>query len=168
MLFIGVIMGKKLYLSGQKFGRWEVIYYSHKNIRGEKYWNCRCNCGTVKAVSAASLVNKKSVSCGCYHIEQVSSHGMTLTPTFKSWESMKQRCTNKNSPDYHNYGGRGITVCQRWINSFDNFLHDMGIRPKNMTLDRINVNGSYDPSNCKWSTYSEQNKNQRRYLNHLI
>jgi hypothetical protein len=157
-------MGLRADLSGKAFGRWVVIDYSHKNTRGEIYWNCVCECGSKKPVTAGSLRKGTSVSCGCLHKEAVTTHGMTGTKTFKSWDSMKQRCMNPKSPDYHRYGARGIAVCERWINSFDNFLLDMGLRPDKKTLDRIDVNGNYEPSNCKWSTYSEQNKNQRRYL----
>lgn len=154
----------RLELSGKVFGRWTVIDFSHKNIRGEMYWNCICECGKQRPVSSNGLTRGKSVSCGCFHKERVTTHGMTKTKTFKSWESMKQRCTNEKSPDYHRYGARGISICERWVNSFENFLSDMGERPEGLTLDRIDVNGNYEPTNCKWSTLSEQNKNQRRYL----
>lgn len=93
-------------------------------------------------------------------------HGMTGTRTFKSWETMKQRCTNPNAVDYERFGGRGIKVCAAWSKSFLTFLYDMGIRPEGKTLDRIDVNGNYTPKNCKWSTASEQHRNRRntRYV----
>src|SRR5206468_1663320 len=83
-------------------------------------------------------------------------------PTYRSWYAMKARCTNSNHTSYHHYGGRGITVCERWLNSFEAFLTDMGDRPEGTSLDRIDVNGNYEPSNCKWSTPSEQANNKRR------
>ena len=154
-------MTKRKDLTGKIFGRWKVINFSHTNERHQAYWQCICDCGNAKAVKAASLVGGVSVSCGCYHKDRVTIHGMTKTITFKSWESMKQRCTNPNSPDYHKYGGRGIKVCDRWLNSFDSFLEDMGERPKARTLDRIDNEGNYEKSNCRWATTKDQLLNRR-------
>lgn len=89
------------------------------------------------------------------------THGMTKTKTFKSWESMKQRCNNPNSPDYHRYGGRGVHVCSRWNDSFENFHADMGVRPEGKTLDRIDNSKGYEPNNCRWATATEQQENRR-------
>lgn len=89
------------------------------------------------------------------------THNMTKTRTYKSWESMKQRCNNANSVDYHRYGGRGIYVCSRWNDSFENFIADMGARPEGKTLDRIENSKGYEPNNCKWSTATEQQENRR-------
>jgi hypothetical protein len=88
-------------------------------------------------------------------------HGMEGTPTYRSWDAMKQRCTNLNNPHYADYGGRGISVCDRWLNSFKAFLEDMGEKPDGLTLDRIDNDGDYTPANCRWATYSEQNLNKR-------
>lgn len=86
-------------------------------------------------------------------------HGMEGSPTYRSWDSMKQRCLNKKSKDYPQYGGKGIKICQGWIDSFEQFLSDMGTRPEGTSIDRINGSGNYEPGNCRWATYSEQNRN---------
>ncbi len=90
----------------------------------------------------------------------VGYHGMTSTPTYKSWQKMKERCYSAKANRYHVYGGRGIKVCERWLNSFTNFLEDMGERPEGMTLDRVDVNSDYTPKNCRWATYKEQSNNK--------
>jgi hypothetical protein len=151
----------RLDLSGEKFGRWVVVGQSHKNASGEVFWLCRCECGGEKSVKAGSLRSGRSTSCGCAHLDAVTSHGMTKTPTFKSWESMKQRCLNQKAPDYHSYGGRGIKVHEAWRDSFPQFLADMGERPEGTTLDRIDVDGDYEPSNCRWATLKTQQRNRR-------
>lgn len=150
----------KLDLSGQKFGRWLVESRADVNAKGEIYWNCTCECGTRQMVRANTLTSGRSTSCGCLHREAVTSHGYTGTPTFKSWESMRQRCNNPKSPDYPRYGGRGIRVCERWQNDFAAFLADMGERPDGLTLDRKDVDGDYEPSNCHWATRSRQQRNR--------
>ena len=147
--------------SGKQFGYWTVVRFSHRNKRGELYWNCKCRCGTERAVKAPSLRSGRSTSCGCYHLEAVTTHGMTESRTFVSWHTMLQRSQNPNSRDYHSYGGRGIKVCKRWQASFENFLADMGERPDGKTLDRKDVNGDYEPDNCRWATPSEQQRNRR-------
>lgn len=96
----------------------------------------------------------------------MKTHGMSGNYTYKSWGMMKSRCTNPSYNHYHNYGGRGIKVCDRWLESFENFLEDMGERPKNHSLDRIDVDGDYCKENCRWSTSKEQNNNRRN--NHII
>lgn len=155
---------KKIDLSGKRFGRWVVLCYSHKSPTDQAYWSCVCDCGTKRSVKSASLVSGASSSCGCYHKERVTIHGMTRTRTFKSWDSMKQRCTNPKSPDYHKYGGRGIKICDRWLHNFDNFIEDMGERPKGRTLDRIDNNKNYEKSNCRWATSDEQLSNRRNTI----
>lgn len=150
-----------LNLVGEKYGRLTVLSKHGKNKRGEISWLCRCDCGTVKPIIAGHLRKGNTKSCGCYHRDAVTSHGMTKMPTFRSWESMKQRCLNPNNRAYSEYGGRGIKVHSQWIDSFDTFLSDMGDRPKGTSLDRIDVNGDYTPSNCRWATRSEQQRNKR-------
>lgn len=153
-------MGHRDELAGKKFGRWSVVSLCDVNARGEIYWNCVCECGATRAVKANSLRSERSTSCGCYHRDERTTHGFTGTPTFRTWETMRQRCFNENSPDYRRYGGRGITVCKRWNESFEAFLEDMGVRPNGMTLDRKDVNGNYELRNCRWATASRQQRNR--------
>lgn len=129
-----------------------------------------CSCGNIKIVRRDHVVNDhKIVSCGCYlksiRGKATITHGNTRNRspslTYRSWQSMKRRCDNPKDIGYKYWGGRGITYCKRW-NKFENFLKDMGERPLGKSIDRIDNDGNYEPSNCKWSTRSEQNKNQRR------
>jgi|SRR3954463_6532156 len=151
----------RLDLIGTQFGRWVVVGQSHKNASGEVFWLCRCECGKERPVKAGSLRCGRSTSCGCAHRDAVTQHGMTGTPTFRSWDGMLQRCTNPKAPDYDRYGGRGITVCEAWRDSFNQFLIDMGTRPEGMTLDRIDTDKGYEPRNCRWATGKTQQRNRR-------
>jgi len=131
------------------------------------YYQCEY-CPTIFAMQCRS--ESVSKSCGCKKIEvarKVSTgntrrrtHNLSLSTTYKSWSSMKSRCSNPNNVEYHRYGGRGISVCERW-NSFENFVRDMGDRPRGCSIDRIDCNGNYEPGNCKWSTDKEQASNRR-------
>ena len=155
----------RLDLTGQRFGDWLVLRKSHINQRGEIYWWCRdAVTGEEKAVRANHLTSGLSQSSGHRHRAAVTTHGMTDTRTFKSWDAMKQRCLNPKAPDYSRYGSRGIKVWPAWINSFETFFADMGPRPDGMTLDRIDVNGDYTPENCRWATAKRQQRNRRDTL----
>ena len=150
-------------LHGMSFGRLTVTgSYETRGRSGG--WRCTCACGEVKWVNAQSLKKGLTQSCGCLHRELASgkktTHGMTDTPTYNSWASMWQRCTNPNSPRYPSHGGRGIKVCSQW-ESFEQFLMDMGYRPQGKSLDRMNNDGDYTPSNCRWATPGEQSSNTR-------
>ena len=155
-------------LTGQRFGRLTVLERGPNNNRNRATWKCRCDCGTAKTIAGASLVRGYSTSCGCYNSEQTSKrnyrHGLTNTAEYRAWTGMFTRCTNPEYRAFSRYGGRGIIVCERWSgeNGFANFLNDMGFRPSTQhSLDRINVDGNYEPENCRWATQKEQMRNTK-------
>lgn len=152
---------------GQRVGRLTVISQAGFNLRGLATWNCVCDCGKETVVSGAHLRNtrRKTRSCGCLVADTNSvvnrRHGMDNSPTYRAWHAMKTRCTNPNTAYYENYGGRGITFCEKW-KRFEGFLEDMGVRPEGTSLDRFpDVNGNYCKENCRWGTSKEQARNKR-------
>jgi hypothetical protein len=155
-------------LLGKKFGRLTVIKRIGSYIHGKKgynaKWLCQCDCGQEIETISTRLLSKKTISCGCFHKERITTHGMSRTNTYRIWIKMKQRCLNPNiEPDiWANYGGRGIKICDRWL-KFENFLADMGERPsKEHSIDRIDNDGHYEPGNCRWATITQQLRNTRR------
>lgn len=152
---------------GEVFQRWTVLAFSHIDQWGCACWFCRCVCGVEKAIRASRLRNGDAISCGCFHQEQVTTHGHTDTATYRVWRGMISRCHNDTDSDFPFYGARGICVCLRWRESFAAFLEDMGEKPKGKTLDRWpNNDGNYEHSNCRWATPKQQARNRRD--NHLI
>lgn len=152
---------------GETYGRLKVIERApNKSVKDTNArWLCKCECGNECVVYGQDLQRGKQVSCGCYNRERIQSHGMSRTHVNGVWRSMRDRCTNPNNKSYHNYGGRGITVDARW-DSFKTFYEDMGERPENYTLERLDNNKGYSKENCKWVTMTDQLNNRRN--NHLI
>ena len=158
-------------LTGQVFSRLTVLSYEGKRNH-DSLWLCRCSCGKEKTIRYSGLVRGKSTSCGCYRREvhakrreRPEGHQRTQSnPLWRIWSSMKTRCYNHRNPSYRNYGMKGIKMCQRWLDSFDAFVDDMGPRPEGASIDRIDVNGDCTPENCHWASRFVQAANTRRVL----
>lgn len=133
-----------------------------ETIDNVAYWLCICECGTKKIFNGPSLRRGAVYSCGCKRRPLENGHGFTGTPEHNIWRGMLSRCYNLNSPQYEYYGGRGITVCEEWKEDYTAFFYAVGPRPsKNHSIERINTDGNYEPSNCKWATQKEQCRNRR-------
>lgn len=154
-------------LSGKTFGRLTVISLDPtRSPTKQRIWNCSCVCGVKTKSRAGDLVHGKATSCGCVRRERATAtnrtHGMSNTGIYHTWQDMKNRCYNPNATGYENYGGRGITVCMAWLESFESFYKDMGDPPfVGASIDRRNNNERYAPGNCRWATATEQSRNRR-------
>lgn len=156
-------------LSGLQFGRLTVTKRV-PTVQGT-VWECRCVCGVARRVQATHLQTGASKSCGCLADEVRGDarreHGLSNTPEYMTWNRIKDRCHNPNTPSFRYYGGRGIVVCQQWRESFSAFLEHMGPRPSpRHSIDRVDFNGNYEPGNCRWATSKQQGRNTRR--NHYV
>ena len=165
-------MTGRIDMTGQRFGRLTVTEFAFTKHYGgsgrHTHWRCQCDCGEQTIVSRTNLMNGSVASCGCVRFANnaanATRHGHKRgsgSPTYKSWYAMRQRCNDPNQIGYAKYGGRGVTVCERW-SQFENFLADMGTRPPGHTLDRFpDPAGNYEPSNCRWATPLQQRHNRR-------
>lgn len=160
-------MTKPLDLTGQKFGKLLVVRRSEKRTKAMKaMFDCVCDCGNQKTVTGRNLVSGASQSCGCgvakSAVERFTKHGRTKHPMYSRYNSMMARCYDEKNWEYANYGGRGITVCDRWVDSIDNFIADMGEPPtKEHSIDRVDNDKGYSPENCRWATKKQQSENRR-------
>jgi hypothetical protein len=155
-------MPKTLALLDQKFGKLKVVSRNPEGTKSKSTrWDCVCDCGGKTTVCGAYLVKGEVSSCGCLQKERTKEantiHGMSNVPEYKIWKTMIQRCNSPKYIQYHDYGGRGITVCDRWKNSFKDFIADLGNRPSNEhRLKRTDTNKSYEPNNCAWTIGTER------------
>lgn len=166
-------MAVKLDLIGERFTRL-VVKSKHpdRNSVGKVQWVCQCDCGNETLATTGGLGSGNTKSCGCLRVDKTresglarKTHGLTGTPEYKAWQSLRDRCYNEKAVQYPNYGGRGIVVCERWLESFENFITDMGFRPgPEYSIDRENNDGNYEPGNCRWVTQEIQSNNKRNNI----
>ena len=158
-------MGKFIDLTNKKFGKLTVIELKGKDTYKHNLWLCKCECGKETIVRGDHLKGNRVTSCGCQVKRNHVLHGKYKTRLYKIWENMKQRCYNPKSSRYKDWGGRGIKICDEWLENFMNFYNwaiDNGYAD-NLSIDRIDNDKNYEPSNCRWATVKEQANNKRAY-----
>lgn len=163
----------KINRAGQYFERLLILYHAYSHTYGSESI-CLCECGKIYRGLTKHIVSHNVRSCGCLHSERLSrrasgnkdcyKHGDSGISEYRAWQGAKDRCTNPNHKQWDDYGGRGIRMCERWLNSYENFIADMGYKSSpELSLDRFpDRNGDYEPGNCRWATVEEQNNNTRR------
>lgn len=167
-----LMSGKSKVQAGDRYARWTLVRRDY--VPGQDYvrWIVECDCGTKSSIQFCSLTSGRSKSCGCYRAdymkERSTTHGLSGIPEFRIWQQIIQRCERETNPAYPRYGGRGISVCDRW-KDFPTFLADMGRRPSDdLTIERNNNHGNYEPGNCRWATMREQSRNTRRNIRVML
>lgn len=150
-------------MKNKRFGRLTAIKHAGRNERNSALWLCTCDCGNEKLVAYAELKTGRTKSCGCIRRERAAQmnakHGMSYSKEFVSWTKAKDRCFNSKHPAFHKYGGSGITMCDKWKNSFEEFYSELGLCPRGHTIDRIDNNKGYEPGNCRWASKKTQSQN---------
>jgi hypothetical protein len=160
----GVALNFMRDLTGKRFGKLVAQSFAGRGSSHAVLWFCICDCGQTTVKRDCNLLSGRTKSCGCHGVQHGHTTKDGYSPTYTTWRCMKIRCLNPEHDKYKFYGGRGIAICDRWINSFENFLADMGPRPEGATIDRINPDGDYEPGNCRWATWDEQKRNKRGYV----
>lgn len=154
-------MPKILNLTGRRFSRLVALQPSGARRQRSIEWECMCDCGTLTKVASSKLVSGETRSCGCIRAEIHTTHAMSSTLEYRIWSQMKERCYNPNNSRWPTHGRRGIKVCDRWRNSFENFIADMGARQsQGLSIERLDNDGDYTPQNCIWATSQQQAENR--------
>jgi hypothetical protein len=159
-------------MTNRRYGRLTVIALHHRDAR-KAYWECKCDCGKTTIVRNCALTSGNTKSCGCLNdelrLDRNYTHGLSDCVEYRAWSYMKTRCCNTDIKSAPRYSGRGIKICDRWLDSFENFYEDMGKKPSpKHSLDRINNDGDYEPSNCRWATWEEQANNNSNNVKFVI